>query len=264
MPIYRVANPTVGQRHLKEWWRGLLHMVLLLFGAVALCAIGLVMLDNSNRPLFSKLVSAVWDGMNLITTLGNFTPFDERQKLFMIGTMFMFIGIGGYAVSKLTGILSSDAVMTLRENRAMANLLETLNAHVVVIGFQAIGQLVASKLRDAGETVVIVERVPEFAAQASSQGHMVIEGDAGIDDNVFDRAGIDRARALVVTTQDVDRNVAITLMAHSRNPTLSIAVTGDSSQRGALLHRAGAKQVVILDDLVSAALVSHLAPPAKA
>ncbi len=264
MPIYRVSNPNVGRRHLREWYRGILHMVALLFAAVAACAIGLVLLDNSSRPLFAKFVGAVWDGMNLVTTLGDFSPFDQRQKLFMIGTMFVFIGIGGYAVSRLTGILSSDAVMTLRENRAMANLLEKLTAHVVVIGFQAIGQLVASKLRDAGENVVVVERSEESAAQASGLGYLVVQGDAGIDDKVFDRVGLDRARALVVTTQEPDRNVAITLMAHSRNPSLSIAVTGDSSQRGALLHRAGARQVVILDDLVSAALVSHLTPAAKA
>ena len=141
--------------------------------------------------------------------------------------------------------------------------LDRLSQHVIVIGFQAVGQLVASKLQAAGETVVVVDRSEESAGQASEAGYMVVEGDAGIDDKVFDRAGIDRARALMVTTQDPDRNVAITLMAHSRNPALLIAVTGDNRQRGQLLHRAGAKQVVILDDIVSTALVSHLATGTK-
>ena len=132
-----------------------------------------------------------------------------------------------------------------------------------MIGFEALGQLVASKLRSAGQTVVIVDRSDEFAGQASEMGYLVVQGDAGIDDKVFDRAGLDRARALMVTTQDPDRNVAITLMAHSRNPALLIAVTGDNRQRGQLLQRAGAKQVVILDDIVSTALISHLATGTK-
>ena len=51
-----------------------------------------------------------------------------------------------------------------------------------------------------------------------------------------------------MTTEDPDRKLSITLMAHSRNPKLKIAVTGANSPRGALLHRAGASQVVITDD----------------
>lgn len=264
MPIYRVSNPTDGQRHLREWYRGILHMVALLFAAVAACAIGLVLLDNTDRPIFDKFYGAIWNGMNLVTTLGDFTSFDTRQKLFMMGTMLAFLMIGGYAVSRLTGILSSEPVMILRENKSMIKELDRISDHVVVIGFETVGQLVASKLRSAGQTVVIVDRVEALAGQASELGYLVVQGDAGIDDKVFDRVGLDRARALVVTTQDPDRNVAITLMAHSRNPALLIAVTGDNRQRGQLLHRAGAKQVVILDDIVSTALVSHLAAEIKA
>ena len=263
MPIFRVSNPTVGQRHLREWYRGILHMVALLFAAVVACAIGLMLLDNSNSSVLDKFYDAIWNGMNLVTTLGDFSEFDRRQKLFMMGTMLAFLVIGGYAVSRLTGILSSESVMIMRENKSMTKELDRISDHVVVIGFEALGQLVASKLRSAGQTVVIVDRSDEFAGQASEMGYLVVQGDAGIDDKVFDRVGLDRARALVVTTQEPDRNVAITLMAHSRNPALLIAVTGDNRQRGQLLHRAGAKQVVILDDIVSTALVSHLATETK-
>lgn len=38
---------------------------------------------------------------------------------------------GGYAVARLTGILSSDAVLALRENRARERQLEGLTDHVV-------------------------------------------------------------------------------------------------------------------------------------
>ena len=40
---------------------------------------------------------------------GDSTAFDWCEKLFMMGTMFFFLVIGGFAVSRLTGILSSDA-----------------------------------------------------------------------------------------------------------------------------------------------------------
>ena len=79
-----------------------------------------------------------------------------------------------------------------------------------------------------------------------------------MDDAALDHAGIERAKALVVTTQDPDRKLSITLMAHSRNPKLKIVVTGANSTRGALLHRAGASQVVIADELIAGALVDRL------
>jgi len=75
---------------------------------------------------------------------------------------------------------------------------------------------------------------------------------------VLDRAGIERAKALVVTTEDPDRKLAITLMAHTLKPGLRIVVTGQNDPRGALLQRAGASEVVVVDDLVAAALVERL------
>ena len=74
----------------------------------------------------------------------------------------------------------------------------------------------------------------------------------------LDHAGVERAKALVVTTEDPDRKLSITLMAHSRNPKLKIAVTGANSLHEALLHHAGASQVVITDDLIANALVDRL------
>ena len=106
--------------------------------------------------------------------------------------------------------------------------------------------------------MVIVDRADDLAGQASDLGYPVVQGDAGVDDAVLDRSGIDRARALVVTTEDPDRKLCITLMAHARNPNLRIAVTGANEPRGALLRRAGASDVVIADDLIAGALVDCL------
>ena len=206
----------------------------------------------------------LWNALNLVTTLGELTGLDEREKVFMMATMIAFLVIGGYAVSNLTGVLSSDAVVAFRENKNMEHKLDSLANHVIVIGFGALGRLVAGRLHDAGEQVVVIDRVNDLAAQASNLGYLVVQGDAGVDDAALDHAGVERAKALVVTTEDPDRKLSITLMAHSRNPQLKIAVTGANSPRGALLHRAGASQVVITDDLIAGALVDRLSKGDKA
>ena len=264
MPIYRVMEPRVGRLHMQEWRRRVLHIVGLLLVTLAVCAIGLIALDSSGQPLPAKMFRGLWNALNLITTLGDLTGLDEREKVFMMATMIAFLVIGGYAVSGLTGVLSSDAVMAFRENKKMEHKLDNLANHVIVIGFGALGRLVAGRLHDAGEQVVVIDRGNDLAAQASNLGYLVVQGDAGLDDAALDHAGVERAKALVVTTEDPDRKLSITLMAHSRNPKLKIAVTGANSPRGALLHRAGASQVVITDDLIADALVDGLSKGAKA
>jgi len=249
---------------MQAWQRRVLHIVGLLLVTLAVCAIGLVALDSSGQPLPAKMFRGLWNALNLVTTLGDLTGLDEREKVFMMATMIAFLVIGGYAVSGLTGVFSSDAVMAFRENRQMERKLDSLANHVIVIGFGALGRLVAGRLLHAGEQVVVIDRADDLAAQASNLGYLVVQGDAGVDDAALDHAGVERARALVVTTEDPDRKLAITLMAHSSNPKLKIAVTGPNSPRGALLHRAGASEVVITDDLIADALVDRLSKDDKA
>jgi hypothetical protein len=240
-----------------------LHTVALLLLVLIACAIGMIALDTSSHPLPDKLFRGLWNALNLITTLGDFTTLDQREKVFMMATMVAFLIIGGYALSSLTGFLSSDAVITLRENRKMERKLDRLANHVIVIGFGALGQLVAGRLHKAGEQVVVIDRADDLAVQASSLGYLVVQGDAGVDDAVLDHAKIAQAKVLVVTTEDPDRKLSITLMAHSRNPKLKIAVTGANSSRGALLRSAGASEVVITEDLIAAALVDQINKAAK-
>src|SRR5262245_6836317 len=114
MPIYRVMESRVGRLHMHEWRRRLLHIVCLLIVTLAVCAIGLVALDSSGQPLPAKMFRGLWNALNLVTTLGDLTGLDERQKVFMMATMIAFLVIAGYAASGLTGILSGDAVIALR------------------------------------------------------------------------------------------------------------------------------------------------------
>lgn len=258
MSVLRVINTDLGNRRLRDWHHGVRRTVALLTLVVAACAFGLALLDARDVSLAEKIMTAWWNALNLISTLGDFTSIDHRQRLFMIGTMFAFIMVGGYAVSRLTGILSSDAVLHLRENRAVKKRIDQLADHVIVIGFRALGQLVAARLRDEGRTVLVVERAEESARQAADIGYLVVQGDAGVDDEVFTCAGLARAKSLVVTTEEPDRVLAITLMAHAINPQLAIAVTVPNRARGALLKRAGATQIIVADDIVAGALVGSL------
>ena len=188
MPIYRVSSPVrppslpgVAARR-PAYGRPVAR-------SAGACAIGLIALDSSDQPLPAKLFRGLWNALNLITTLGDFTDLEWDEKIVMMATMVAFLGIGGYALSRLTGILSSDAVMALRENRTMEHKLDHLVDHVIVIGFGALGRTVARQLQEAGERVVVVDRAQDLAAHAFDLGYLVVEGDAGVDDAVSTTRG---------------------------------------------------------------------------
>ncbi|KJK24255.1 potassium transporter TrkA [Burkholderiaceae bacterium 16] len=258
MWLYRVDEPHLGALRIREWRRRVRHtiglLILLLVGAV----VGLVLLDRSNAPTGTKLFAALWDGMNLVTTLGDFSEFDEQRKVFMLVAMVATMLGGGYAVTRLTGMLSGDDVMAYRENRAMERKLEKLANHVVVVGFDSLGELVAGQLREAGETVLVLVADRGTAERACAHEYMALLGPPGVFDDVLRLARLDCAKALVVTTHDADNKLTVTLMAHTLNPALAIAAAGENDLRKALLESAGASDVVIGDELIANALVSKL------
>jgi len=258
MPVYRIAARELGRLHVRAWRRRALRTVGLLFLTLVACMGGLILLDPSSAPRSTKWFLALWNSMNLITTVGDFSQFTTAQRVFVIMVMLSVVTIGGYAVASLTGFFSSELVLIYRENLHMERTLEHLTDHVVVVGFGPVGRLVAQRLKEAGERVVVIDRDAALAAQASHLGHLVVHGDLGVDAEVLQLANVARARALAVTNADVDGKLSITLMAHAIKPTLQIVVTGFDDPRGALLEHAGASDVVLVDDLVASAVMSRL------
>jgi voltage-gated potassium channel len=258
MQIYRVDEPRLGALRIQEWRHRALRAFGLLLLILIAVASGLALLDDSNDPLPQKVFNGVWDGLNLVTTLGAFNAFDARQKAFMLIAMLATMLVVGLAISTLTGLLSGDDVMVYRENRAMERRLEHLANHMVVVGFRPLGEAVAERLRAAGQTVLVLVADQAQANRASDRGHLVLFGSPEVFDDVLERARLQTAQALIVTTADGNHNLAVTLFAHTLNPSLAIAVPGENDLRKSLLVSAGASDVVIADDLLAGALVDML------
>jgi voltage-gated potassium channel len=258
MWIYRINEPRLGAVRVREWRRRARHAIVALLLLLATSTSGLILLDQSNAPFHTRLFNALWDAANLTTTLGDFSDFDERQKIFMLVAMFVTMFVAAFSISRLTGILSGDDVVAYRENRAMERQFERLAGHIVVVGYRSLGQRICSKLRDDGETVLVLVADPSLADKAAENGNLAILGTADAFDDALRRARLDSAKALVATISDGDANLAITLMAKSLNPSLPIIVPGESNLRKTLLENAGATEVVLGEEIVADALIGRL------
>jgi len=264
MWIFRVDEPRLGVIRIREWRRRARHTIGLLGLLLASAATGLIVLDQSNDAFPKKMFTALWDGVNLVTTIGSFSEFNQPQKIFMLLAMVATLVIGGFAVSRLTGMLSGDDVMVFRENRLMEGKLEKLANHVVVVGFHSLGEWVANRLHGAGETVLVLVGDQDQADRAADCGHMVVLGSPGAFDDVLKHARLDSAKAMVVTTPDSNNNLAITLLAHTLNDSLAISVPGENPLRKDLLRSAGASNVVIADEIIANALIGTISTVGEA
>jgi len=263
VPIFRVIHQQQVRLQVRRWRGALLRSLGLLGLTMVVCVTGLFLLDPGEYHWHLKVFDALWNAVNAVTTMGDFTTFNRGQKAFMLATLLMLVVVGGYAITNLTGALSSNEVQAYRENRTMSSLLAELADHAVVVGFGPVGRLVCDALRSKGQAVVVVDVDPEVTKEASALGYLVIEGDASVEEETFERARIKQARALYVTTEDPDRKLTITLTAHTANPSLAICVTGQNDARGALLRRAGASEVVVIDALIAQTIVARFAGTGK-
>ena len=258
MPLLSATAPTSGRLKLRTWRGKGLRAVGLLLLTLLGCALGLLLLDDSGDPLPRRAFRALWNASNTISTLGDLDSLNHGQEVFMIVAMFTLLSVGGYAISTLTGVLSSNEVLAYREYRHMEKLLARLSGHVVVAGFGPVGRRVAAQLRQQGRTVLVLEFDPDLARASSDQGFPAILLQVGRDE-ILTKARLDTAAALVVMLDDVDRKLVLTMIARSINPTLEIVVTDNTDTGESWLPHAGASQVVLVDDLVASSLVGHLA-----
>lgn len=174
MPIYRVETQQQGQLKLRRWRHSLRRALGLLAFTILACMAGLILLDPEQHSWQLKAFDALWNAINAVTTVGDFTAFNRGQRAFMLATVFAFVGVGGYAVTTLTGVLASQELKNFRENRTMSRLLEELEGHVVIVGFGAVGRLVAGALKARGQPVVVVDMSPDVAAEASALGYLTV------------------------------------------------------------------------------------------
>lgn len=170
-------------------------------------------------------------------------PISEHGRLLVAVLILLGVGSFAYLVGAMTQVIVDGKLHDLWGKRKVRKILERLEGHYIVCGFGRIGQVVAQEVRQAGQTVVIIERDPELLAEIQAQGYLVLAGDATEDETLL-AAGVERARGLFACVDTDAENVFITLSARQFRPDIPIVARADRPDAVAKLERAGAQRVI--------------------
>jgi len=120
---------------------------------------------------------------------------------------------------------------------------ELRRGHVVVVGYGLNGRNVARVLGEAGLRTVVVEADADRADDARRDGVPTLLADATGAAGLL-RAGVARARAVVVTIPDPRASLKVVSLCRSRNPDTRIIVRTRYIREVEALRRAGADEVI--------------------
>lgn len=156
-----------------------------------------------HSPHGMSWIDALYFSTETIATVGygdfSFLQQDTWLRIWGIGLMF-----AGVTTTAILVAFVADALLSRRlSESAGRRRVQHLHNHVIVVGLGSFGIRVVSDLTAAGYDVAVIERDESnrFLAEAARLDVPVIFGDATLRQTV-ESAGLDKARAIAVLTQD--------------------------------------------------------------
>jgi voltage-gated potassium channel len=211
-----------------------------------------------------SFLNALYMTIITVTTIGykEVEPLSDVGKIFDIILIIISFSTFTYALARLTQFIASGEMGVYFKNRKLMQAMEQLNNHVIICGFGRNGQQAALTLKTHKEKFVVIENniknIEQWLHEDSSL--IYINGDA-TDDDLLVRAGIERAKALIITLPEDADNVFIVLSARSLNP--GIQIISRASQHGSAqkLNKAGANSVIMPDKIGGAHMATLVSKP---
>lgn len=212
--------------------RRLAYALLFLFGLGVLAMLIFFMTNNLD------LVDAFYNTTTIIISggLGDLDPLATPLPLKLFGTLLMIIGATTLTVFYA---LVTDAVVSVRLDKALGRSDVTLRDHVVVCGLGNIGYRVVDQLHELGVPVAAAEKnedawgIPDIRRS----GVPVIHADARAPETL--RAlNVEHARSIVVATDDDAANLETALNARAIKSDLRVVLRLYDTDLAARVERA--------------------------
>ena len=172
-------------------------------------------------------------------------PLDNTGRVFTIILILANIGILTYVITKISRFLFDGEFIKLYKKLIMENKIAQLENHVIVCGCGQNGTEAVRELRKSNlQFVVIDKNEPKYI---NDLPYLII--DDATQDEVLLRAGINKAKAILVTLPNDAENMYVVLTAKELNPNVTIISRASKDISVKKLKSAGAHNVIMPDKL---------------
>ena len=158
----------------------------------------------------------------------------------VVGLVLSALWIGESVLGAVFGGQIQEELKRMNTKRR----IDDLSDHLIICGYGSFGRTVAKTLSNAGRDVVVIERDDQRFESIDVDGIPAVNGDARMED-ALEKAGIERAEALVGAIDNSNANIEIAILASQLAPDLRVIVRVGNQRYSKLARRAGADDVII-------------------
>jgi voltage-gated potassium channel len=180
-----------------------------------------------------------------LTTVGygDLVPHTPAGQVFTVVLILTGLGTVLYLASVGAEMVIEGHLRDLLGRNVMQRRIDALKDHVIVCGYGRFGRVVTDELRRNDADVVVVDSDPGREPDLKA-ADVPYEIGSALHDEVLERAGLRRAKAIVIATPSDPDNVFITLSVREKSKTIRIHSRGESEAGLRRLELAGANQAL--------------------
>jgi len=175
---------------------------------------------------------------------GEIQPLGFWGRLFASFIIITNLGIFTYAISVLSRFVLEGDLRKLLFDYKVYKKIQKLKNHTIICGYGRHGQEIVQELIKSKLPYVVIEPDADRIKTLRDLGYFFIEGDATQDHTLLE-AGIEGARAIIITFGEDAFNVYTVLTARQLNSKLRIITRASNHIAEKKLLRAGANYVVM-------------------
>jgi voltage-gated potassium channel len=218
--------------------------------------------DNNDPTGEVSLLDALYyTTVTLSTTgYGDIAPVSDTARLVNV---FLITPLRIAFLVLLIGTTLEVLASQGRYNFKVGQWRRRMGEHVVVVGYGTKGRSAIKLLVNNGaakDDIVVVDPDPSGQSDANADGYTVVAGDATRRD-VLRRAGVAKARQVIITTDRDDSTVLSTLNVRALNPKAYVVASVREEANVQLVRQSGADSVITSSSAVGRLLgLSSISP----
>lgn len=240
-----------------EVFRSLYLIVLIFSGVLIIGTAGYYFLEDYS------VLESFYMTVITISTVGfkEVRPLSQPGQLFTAFLIISSFGTFAYGASLITRSILSGELGRYYKLYRLENRIQKLENHVIICGFGRNGRRAARKLQAHNQDFLVIEANDDvIQEQLLGTDMLYLEGDA-TEDEVLERAGIDRAKSLISSLSKDADNLYTVITARQLSKDIKIIARASNESAQNKLQAIGANHVVMPEGVGGAHMASLVMTP---